>query len=694
MEDSPAVFDAPRRGVTVAALLGSLIVISAVARSIAAWKHSVPRLFPDEYIYVSISRSIGHGHLQIRGEPVHFPAVFEPIVSSPIWRLFSIGTAYHLVQVENAIAASLAAIPVFLLARWLYLRRGYAIGVAIYALLVPELVLIAYTSSDAVGYPLALTAILLAVVSLDSPRPRLQVGFLVFASLATLTRVEYVALVPAYLVAAIAMERRNVWRRHRIALLAAIPVAIIFVVAVFGYYAGERDTALNGAYAKWLFLQMFLLTLATGTLMVPGAVAALTKPRTRRELAFALFAAVLALELIAEATAHSANSSQFKERYVYVLGVLIAIAFGLYIKHDRPRRPVVIGIAAAMIIAAARLPLSEYATASFKMDSQFLFAVSYAQDRFGTSNASLVIALITTLGAIGAIALAFRGGAIIPLALTACFALVVTLTAVHVDLEATQRVRAEQAPNLSWVDQAASGPVDAIETPLALGQDLIYQLYWNPSIKRELLLGAANATDAFSAPPLRIGRDGTLLNASREVLFHDFGTTGRSANATVVKREDGFVLWRGASPIRLRLVVEGRFRDQWLSRSGRLRAWTASGSGVGVGFVLSLPRGRGSQSTVTFGNLTVHLAPGQQVHVSCTSNNSPLDVRYSATPTGVTADSRTVSVQLRNIVVRDQRGARPNNETTCVKTSLQGNAEAAGATRSTAPLGGSPASKG
>src|SRR5207244_4376982 len=146
------------------------------------------------------------------------------------------------------------------------------------------------------------------------------------------------------------------------------------LVALFGYYAGERRTSLDAAYIKWFFLEMFLLAVATGTIMIPGAVAALTQPRTRRELGFAVFSAALAAQLLAEATAHSANSSQFKERYVYVLGVLIPIAFGLYIKRERPRRFVVVGLAIAMVIAAARLPLSEYATASFKMDSQFLFA--------------------------------------------------------------------------------------------------------------------------------------------------------------------------------------------------------------------------------------------------------------------------------------------------------------------------------
>lgn len=666
MDSQAATATSRRRVSATPVILGLIIVASAVIRSIVAWEHSIPRLFPDEYIYEAIGRSIGHGHLQIRGETVHFPAILEPILAAPIWRLFAIGTAYHLVQMENAIAASLAAIPAFLLARSLSLSRAYALGAALYAVLVPELVLVAYTSSDAIAFPLVLTAIYLGVSGLDSIKRGHQIGFLVFASLATLARVEYVALVPAYVVAAIVVERRNVWRRHRIALTAIVPVAAVLLVALFGYYAGERRTSLDAAYIKWFFLQMFLLAVAGGTIMIPGAVAAITRPRTRRELGFAVFSAALAVQLLAEATAHSANSSQFKERYVYVLGVLVPIAFGLYIKRDRPRRLVVVGLAIAMIIAAARLPLSEYATASFKMDSQFLFAVSYAQVRLGTANASLVIALLTTLGALGALALAFRGGAWLPLGLTACVALVATATATHVDLQATDQVRREQPSDLTWVNHAADGPVDAIETPLALRQDVIYALYWNDSIKRELLLGTANATDAFSAPKLKIGRDGTLLNARREVLVHNFGTTAWSANATIVAREAGFELWQADKAIRLRLVVEGRFSDGWLSRSGRLRAWAATrGSGVRVSFRLSLPVGRRPLVNVKFGRLKIKLTNGSAVDVTCSNPHGPVDVHYSALPTIVDQRVRPLSVLLERIVVRDGNASTGNGSARC-----------------------------
>ena len=650
-----------------APLLAGLVALSAVIRSVVAWRHTIPRLFPDEYIYEAIGRSIGHGHLQIRGQTMHFPALLEPILAAPIWRSFDLGTAYHLVQTENAVAASLAAIPAYLLARSLKLSSAYALGTAVYVLLVPELVLIAYTSSDAVAYPLALSAIYLGVLALDTGERRHQVGFLVFASLATFARVEYVALVAAYLIGAAAIERRQIWRRHRIALATIVPVAIVFLVGFLGYYANERNTPLNAGYFKWFTLQVFLYVVATGTIMIPGAVAAMTTPRTRRELSFSVFGAALAVLLLAEATAHAANSSQFKERYLFVLSVLVPVAFGLYLKHGRPRRLLVLAIAAAVVIAAARFPLSEYATASFKMDSQFLFAVSYGQTAIGTANAALLAAAVTTLGAAAAVVLAFRGGAAISLFCIACFAVVVTALATHEDLRETKQVRVEQPRDLRWVDHLARGPVDAIETAGALRQDLLYQLYWNGSIKRELLFGRAEPTDAFSTPKLQVGRDGTLENTSNEVLFHYDSTTGWPQNAAVVGHAGGFELWRARArePIRLRLAIEGRLPDGWLTDSGTISAWARSGGAVSVMFRLSLPGVSKAPSTVHLGKTTFRLRPGTEVAVRCGSGTGPLSVPFSATPTVANGELQTLSVRLDHISVRDQSPPMGSSASQC-----------------------------
>ena len=104
-------------------MLGRLIVVSAVVQGVVAHWHTAPRYWPDEYVYAALSRSLAHGHLQIRGEPAGFYAILQPILTAPIWRLFPVQEAYRLIQLENAFAASLIVIPLWFLGRELRLSR-------------------------------------------------------------------------------------------------------------------------------------------------------------------------------------------------------------------------------------------------------------------------------------------------------------------------------------------------------------------------------------------------------------------------------------------------------------------------------------------------------------------------------------------------------------------------------------------
>src|SRR4029077_14252264 len=85
---------------------------------VAALWHTTPLYFPDEYIYGSIARSLAQsGKPMIRGSSAHFPAMLEPLLAAPFWLTHDAELAYRLTQAENALAMSLAAVPVYLLVR-------------------------------------------------------------------------------------------------------------------------------------------------------------------------------------------------------------------------------------------------------------------------------------------------------------------------------------------------------------------------------------------------------------------------------------------------------------------------------------------------------------------------------------------------------------------------------------------------
>src|SRR5207253_10600917 len=97
---------------------------SALGHVVLAWLRPMPSLFPDEYIYAALGRSLIHtGRPLVRGGSAHFPALLEPILTAPVWLAHDVNVGYRILQAENALAISLAAIPVYLIARRLRLEE-------------------------------------------------------------------------------------------------------------------------------------------------------------------------------------------------------------------------------------------------------------------------------------------------------------------------------------------------------------------------------------------------------------------------------------------------------------------------------------------------------------------------------------------------------------------------------------------
>ncbi len=641
-------------------LLGVLIAASVVVRAVVARRHDVPRFFPDEYIYTALARSIGHGHLAIRGSTALFPGVFEPLLAAPLWRLFSTGTAYHLVQTENALVASLAAVPVYVLARKLRLGNGYALASALYALAAPSLVLVAYTQTDAVGYTVALAAVAAGVLSLEEPTTKRQAWFLVFFTLACATRVEFFVIAVSYAVAAIVLDRRGALRRHGLALASLVPGAASVLIGSFGYYLTDPGTRHYGLGAiAWLGLQPFFLTIVAGVAIVPGAVAGVVfVDRERRiERGFALLSSTLAVLLVGEASKVAYETHRFKERYLFLLLPLVALAFGIYRRNGRPGRWVVVAVSAAIVLTLARLPLSEYFVATYKTDSQFLIAASDAGNRIGIANASLLIALLgTLLAALAIAATRFARATSIAFVASLLVAALTSVDASYVDLVSTRSIRSAYPSNLTWVDDAQIGPVTAVETAPSPPGDLLFAMYWNSSIQREAVLQGAIPTDAFSTSDLRVGASGEVAGIGRNLLVDDFGTTMIFTNAQVKARESHFILWHASTKPRLRTLIVGRFHDGWLSAKGSLRFWPArpGAAGVRASFRLTLPRHYSKSVRLRIGTSSFVLHAGSHIDVSCRASGS-FDERYSASAYTLQQSElfRRISVKLTRLQVAD-----------------------------------------
>jgi len=651
---------AARREATTWVVLGLLVIASSIARVVVAHWHTGPRYFPDEYIYAALSRSLAHGHFAVRDHTSTFYAILQPLVAAPLWRFFPAETAYRLVQAENALAASLVVIPVWLLGRRLGIGRGTAYLVCAFAVAAPTLTMIPVTISDFVAYPLVLGGVAAAVHSLDEPTRKRQALFLALAFLATLARIQYGALVPAYLIGAIALDRRAAVRRHGIVFLAVVPAAVGGVLAFTGYYSIGSES-FRGAMLTWIPLQAFLLSAIAGSMLVPGAVAAILRPTNRTQCAFSWVATVMVALTFLQASVPGAAEGRFKERYLLALLPLVGLAFAVYLRNGRPHRWIVLVVSAALIGAAAQLPLSAYNTFAPFYDAQSLTASWLLEQHLGASGSSALIAIFTSFAALLAIVISLRrrlGVVALPIALV--WLLVATAGATYVDIHDNYR-----PTDPAWIDAAARGAhVTAIATPSSDHLSLIKQLYWNRSISRELVLDSAVPTDTYATKQVSVAANGTLVGVHGDFLFDRGGTQATFVGTQLIARRATYELLRPTSTPRFRLLVENQTPDGWLGPVARLRAWAATPN-PRIRFTLSLPAGAATSVRVWLGLRRFTVAPGARVPVTCASSRWPVKVVFAAARRETSLSAGPSSVRLTDVRFAPGEAVAAGPETRC-----------------------------
>jgi hypothetical protein len=613
--------------------LAGIVVASFGGRLIAAAGRLAPHYLPDEYIYPSLARSFAeHGRPLIRGVGVHFPALLDPLATAPVWLVTSDPvTAYRLTQGLHAAFISLAAIPAYLLCKRLGLPRWLALGVGAIAVAVPDGVYASSMLADPLAYPLVLGAVYVGVCLVEESTRGRQLAFALFSGLAIAARIQY-AVVPLAVLGAelvadrgrILMSLRRVWLA--LVLLVA-PPAVLFATLgtdrVLGVYSNGDHALHPGSLGHWIGRETMLLAYASGWVLVPGALAglvlALVRPLRRAEVAFAVTTLLLAGALLLEAAQIADTDSQrFQERYLFVLVPLLAAAFGVYVKRGLPGGIPVGLCAAALLLVAARIPLSGYAAAHNKDDSPTLWAVLRFEGLVSVGNGALAVALVAAALSGLAALVAFRKLSpvvAVAAAIAACCAL--SAGAASFDHRSSSSLRNSLPADLRWVDHAHLGQVDLVAPPGAREEQSWEQLFWNTSVTRLLLLGSP-PPDQFDAKRVRIAGDGRLLVGGRvdrrPLLVQTYASTVQLTGVARVRHEAIFDLYRPAGTPRLRLLAAGRFADHWLAPRGAITVWPRRGGTLEL--VLKMPRGTQVTPIHLTGrgiDRTVRLQPGRQI---------------------------------------------------------------------------------
>ena len=649
------------------ALVG-IVGLSFVVRVVASIAHVTPYYFPDEYLYPALARGFASGNGPVvRGAVVHFPALLESLLTAPFWLSNDPELALRLTQGLHSLAMSLAAVPVYLLARRLQLSTTVALGSALVAVACPDLLYASFTLSDPIAYPLVLAGVYAGVVALDRPTRRSQIAFFVFSALATFTRVQYVALPLAFAVAVLVLERGNVRRavsRYRLSLalfgLPALAVLALGPGRLLGAYSGVASVGFHPlGILRWAANDAMLLIYATGVVLVPGALVALFTPRTRAERAFSVLTLVFTVALLLQAGfIADFDSHRLQERYFFPVVPLAALLFGLALARGRKALRAAVLVAFGILLLSLRIPLSGYTAAHGKDDSPTLTAMLRLEQLVATGNGSLTVALVTIVLALVGAAVLFRPrfGAAVGLALAVVAGGALSLGAHSFDGRNAQKLRTHDMPaDARWVDHAKLGHVALVEAPGSVAPHALEALWWNTSIDREFLLGSGTATDHFGGlERLAIEDDGRLVSAGKPVtqplLVQTYGSRLALTNATLVRRGASFELFATKGTPRATMLADGYFFDGWLARRGAITVWPDAGGRTAGSLHLSVSMPLGADvmkvelKAPGFAR-TITVTPGKASDVVVrVSTKGPWTLRYFAPSGGFASDNRRVSV--------------------------------------------------
>ena len=642
---------APARAVAVARRLatapiavGALVALSSVIHAALAWRRATPGYFPDEYMYAELGRSLlESGTPLVRGESAQFLPLLYSLLTAPAWLWDDVELAYRTLQAFNSVAMSLAAIPVFLLARRLRVGDRLALVAAALAVLLPELLYSSSLLAESLAYPLALAAVAAAVAVIERPLLRLQLLFLACSGLAAFSRLQLAVLPLCYLAAIVAVglrERRLRARLREQWLAVGATVAFITgglglgLLGTLGLYGSLTAYSVEPIdAAKAIGVNALVLGYAVGWAIVPGALLglglALARPRGTGEFAFGVVALSFLATLLIQ-TAIVGDVGRVQERYaIYALPLLICL-FALYAVRGWPHLRLHALVAAVAATGASVVPLAGYAAGGGTGQSFVLVSLQDLERFIGDVGlASLAFAAAATIASalvLVAASLRPRLATVAALAVTAAVGVGMTATASAHYESNRSAVRAIYLPaDPSWVDAAGNGPVTLLVAPRSTRGDVLTTLFWNRSVERLLLLDDANTPDAFAAPSADLDDAGHLVGTTGLVLADAHGSSLVLRDAERVAAGPTKTLWRPRGTPQLQLMMTGRYFSGLLASEGAIRVWPEHAGGKLAGwleldlsapsapaplpFQVELPDGRSIEHRIRVGRVATIRVP-------------------------------------------------------------------------------------
>jgi Dolichyl-phosphate-mannose-protein mannosyltransferase len=591
-----------------------------------------PWFIPDEVVYAELGKSLYRlGHFEVLGARPSFFSLVYPLFVGPPLLLAGIERGYAVAKELQAVAMSLAAVPVYCLARSVVSRR-WALVAAALALALPALALTGFLMTEVLFYPLFCLAAWLMARVLVRPTLGLQALALGSILLTALTRVQGLLLAPAFLLAmvlAAALGRTGLRPLRRLtpsiaALALGAVLWLALALATGRSPLGAYEVTLGGHYAasealRFLVYHAADLILLTGVVPVAALMLLTGALLQRRETApevVALVSVTIGTTLVFVpfvAVYATGFTGRIAERNLFFLAPLFFTSFVVWLKHGAPRPALGLGATSAVLLALVlSTPWDRFVVPAAEPDAFTFVSFVDLQGRYPGAEPAVVIGVLAAC-LLAVLALPRRLLLFAPLVVGLLLAGAAVSAARYAASTAGAYEYLMVGSDHRWVDKAAPGPVDFLyagERSWSGGGPVWTNLFWNDRIERvdDLFGGTVAGASAAQAHRDFVARDGSVVTASSP-LTEDYvvaSTRLELAGTQLASSYAGLVLWQIDPPLRIVSRIAGLDPGSGtLEGSAQLIAYRCRGGSAHL--VLLAPDNRVVQ-VVTAGG-----APAQQV---------------------------------------------------------------------------------
>ena len=568
--------------------LGGLVVVSTAVRFALSSGVDAPWVAPDEQLYGLLGRSLVAGDgLSVLGERIpYYSLVYPLLVGLPfVWTGLEEGV--RTVQLLQALAMSLTAVPVFVWARPIAGAR-WALAAASLSVLIPGLVYSGLFMSEALYYLVATLAVWALASCLERPTLVRQGCLLGAVALAFGTRLQAVGLAGTILLALglVAVAERSFAPFRRLlltigvlgagaALWVGVRVQAGGVGELLGAYAplGEADEYSLGDIAQSLMWQagaVALITVAVPLVALGILAWEMLRGREDDSRVRALVASALAYAFVTLVVV-GAFASRFvehvTERQLLSVAPPIFVAFAVWLHRGTPRpQPATSLVAFAVAAAALLLPLDRVTTQAAYADSPSMISLEQLSRHLDEAPFEGVYA--------GAIALLMLAAVLLPRRAVPSLAIVVALALGAASLVAsrevrhrsqTERERTFAGVSVDWIDAAGERDVALLVTDERFWPSTWELLFWNESVRSAIRLRGADSPGVVPQELATVRQDGALETRSGIALAAPavVAPAGPSivgeelASLPASFEQAGMVLWRVEPPLRMSHRITG-----------------------------------------------------------------------------------------------------------------------------------------